>query len=207
MADRIPLDSVVKGPGAKKNLKRMCDRINAGEVFIYPTETIYGIGGRADKEVVKQKIHKVKKRRLDHPMVLLAGKKEFFSSCNVDFPPAAQELSSLFWPGFLTLVVPVKNQKETLGMRVSDHPFIRAIFTYLHFPIFSTSANISGTEYKNDPDEIFAIFSNDVDFMVDAGRLAPSPPSTVVGVSADNTVKILREGAVSREKIESVIVS
>ncbi|MGB7567351.1 MAG: Sua5/YciO/YrdC/YwlC family protein, partial [Chitinivibrionales bacterium] len=94
MMDRISLDALLEGPRAYKSLIRMCERIDAGEIFIYPTETIYGIGGRADKEEVRQRVLKAKKRKLDHSMVILAGKKETFSQCNVDFPPAAQKLSN-----------------------------------------------------------------------------------------------------------------
>ncbi|MGB7566280.1 MAG: Sua5/YciO/YrdC/YwlC family protein, partial [Chitinivibrionales bacterium] len=103
------------------------------------------------------------------------------------------------------LVLPIKNKKETLGVRVSNHPFIQAIFTRIKTPIFSTSANMSGNDYKNDPDEIFSIFSKRVDFMVDAGKLASSRPSTIVRVLPDNTVKIIREGAISAEQIKFVI--
>jgi L-threonylcarbamoyladenylate synthase len=203
--DKILLNALFNGPSPAEALSRMCDRINAGEIFIYPTETIYGIGGRADNEDVRQKIVDAKKRKLDRPMVLLAGKKETFFQCNVDFPPAAQMLSNKFWPGFLTLVLPVKNEKHTLAVRVSSHPFIQAIFTRISVPIFSTSANMSGIDYRNDPDEIFSLFSGSVDFMVDAGKLPPSPPSTIVGVSSDNTVTIVREGAISAGQIRSVI--
>ena len=203
--DKIPLDAILNGPSADRILGRICNRINAEEIFIYPTETIYGIGGRADKEDVRQKITAAKKRKSDHKMVLLAGKKETFFQYNVDFPPAAQILSNEFWPGFLTLVLPVKNENQTLAVRISSHPFIQAIFTRICVPIFSTSANISGTDYKNDPEEIFSVFSRSADFMVDAGILPSSPPSTIVGVAPDNTVKIVREGAISAGQIKSVI--
>lgn len=203
--DKITLDTILTGPAATKKLSQICDRIDAGEIFIYPTETIYGIGGRAGKEGVRQKIVNAKKRKLNRPMLLLADKKETFSQFNVDFPPAAQLLSGIFWPGFLTLVLPIKNTKQTLAVRVSNHPFIKSIFTRIKAPIFSTSANLSGNDYKNDPDEIFSIFSKRVDFMVDAGKLASSRPSTIVRVLPDNTVKIIREGAISAEEIKSVI--
>jgi L-threonylcarbamoyladenylate synthase len=203
--DRIPLDALLEGPGASKSLERICNRIDAGEIFIYPTETIYGIGGRADSEVVRQKIVDAKKRKMDHQMVLLAEKKETFFQYEVDFPLAADMLSNKFWPGFLTLVLPIKNQKATLAVRVSSHPFIQAIFTRIRTPIFSTSANLSGIDYKNDPDEIFSIFSTCVDFMVDAGKLPLSQPSTVVSVSPDNKVTMVREGIISWAKIESVL--
>ena len=188
----------------EENLKRVIARILSGEVFIYPTETIYGIGGRADREEVARRIAKAKKRNFEKKMILLADDKKVFEKFDIEFPSKAQALADRFWPGFLTLVLPRKNHGETLGVRASNHPFIKAIFTVITVPIYSTSANISDTEYKNDPEEIASAFSNSVDFMIDAGRLPPSAPSTVASVSRENNVEILREGAILREDIESV---
>lgn len=202
--DRITLEALLSGPKAGENLKRVTARILSGEVFIYPTETIYGIGGRADREEVARRIAKAKKRRSDKQMILLADDKKVFEKFDVEFPSAAQALARGFWPGFLTLVLPRKNHSETLGVRASNHPFIQAIFAVITVPIYSTSANISDTDYKNDPEEIASAFSNSVDFMIDAGRLPPSAPSTVVSVSRENKVEILREGAILREDIEAV---
>ena len=204
--DRITLEALLSGPKAGENLKRVADRILSGEVFIYPTETIYGIGGRADREEVARRIEKAKKKKSDKKMILLADDKKVFEKFDVEFPFAAQTLADHFWPGFLTLVLPRKNHGETLGLRASDNPFIKAIFTVINVPIYSTSANISDTEYKNDPEEIASAFSNSVDFMIDAGELPPSAPSTVVSVSRENKVEILREGAILREDIESVLI-
>jgi L-threonylcarbamoyladenylate synthase len=205
--DRITLEALLSGPKAGENLKRVTARIFSGEVFIYPTETIYGIGGLADREDVAQRIAKAKKRNSEKKMILLADDKKVFEKFDVEFPSAARALAEGFWPGFLTLVLPRKNSSETLGVRASNHPFIQAIFTVINVPIYSTSANTSDMEYKNDPEEIASAFSNSIDFMIDTGRLPPSAPSTVVSVSRENKVEILREGAISREKIESIINS
>jgi tRNA A37 threonylcarbamoyladenosine synthetase subunit TsaC/SUA5/YrdC len=68
----------------------------------------------------------------------------------------------------------------------------------------STSANISGEPYDADPDHIFSIFSDSVDFMFDAGWLTPSKPSTVVK-AVNNTIEIIRLGAISQELIFSCL--
>jgi L-threonylcarbamoyladenylate synthase len=203
--DRIKFDDIVKGVDATRNLRNICDRILAGEIFIYPTETIYGIGGRADREDIGQKIVAAKKRASSRQMILLAHDKKAFEQFDVEFPSAAWALAKAFWPGFLTLVLPRKNRNETLGVRASDYPFIKAIFSLISVPIYSTSANISDTEYKNDPEELYSAFLNSVDFMIDTGQLPPCAPSTVVSVSRENKVEILREGAILREDIESVL--
>ncbi|HEX7511474.1 MAG TPA: Sua5/YciO/YrdC/YwlC family protein, partial [Chitinivibrionales bacterium] len=77
----------------------------------------------------------------------------------------------------------------------------------LHKPLFSTSANFSGQAYVNDPAAIYSLFEKNVDFMIDAGVLPPSPPSTVIKICSDDTVEIVREGKVSKEQIFSVIVT
>jgi L-threonylcarbamoyladenylate synthase len=101
----------------------------------------------------------------------------------------------------LTLVLPGGKKNEFIGVRVSDHPFIKKLYGKLTVPIFSTSANISGKPYVNSPDEIFSIFASNVDFMIDAGALPPSPPSTVVKILGDKKIQVVREGAVTVKEI------
>ena len=103
------------------------------------------------------------------------------------------------------LVLAVSGSKEKMSIRVSDHPFIQMLTEYVTLPLYSTSANISGTEYINDPDAIYSIFSDKIDFMIDDGRLPESLPSTVVDVSGDEGITVIREGAVSADKIMEVI--
>jgi L-threonylcarbamoyladenylate synthase len=201
MAERIQLSELFDGPHASKILAEVVNRIEAGEIFVYPTETIYGIGGRADSEAVKKRIIKAKVRKPENPMIMLSGNKHFFDDFGIDFPKAGQLLAGHFWPGQLTLVVPFRNKKGTVGVRVSDHPFITKLYEHLKVPVFSTSANISGQPYENDPDEIFDLFESKVDFMVDAGVLPPSPPSTVVNVIDDKKIEVVREGAIEAKEL------
>ena len=205
MSERIFLDSLLNGR-ASARFESIARRIEAGEVFIYPTETIYGIGGRADNEDVKRKILRAKKRKADHPMILIAGDKRAFIDFGVCFPTIAQTLAQHFWPGHLTLVLPFGNTKETIGVRVSNHPFITELYKTLKVPIFSTSANISGQSYVNNPEFIFSIFEGKVNFMIDAGILQPSLSSTVVKILSDKKIELLREGVIPKEKIMSVII-
>jgi L-threonylcarbamoyladenylate synthase len=71
-------------------------------------------------------------------------------------------------------------------------------------PLYSTSANISGEKYINDPDTIYDLFSDDIDMMIDGGKLPVSLPSTVVDASGEK-IEIVREGAVKSEKILSIV--
>jgi L-threonylcarbamoyladenylate synthase len=201
MAERIQLLELLNGPQVSDGFADLAKRIEAGEIFVYPTETIYGIGGRADSESVKKRIIKAKVRKPENPMILLSSHKQFFDDFGIDFPKAGKLLAQHFWPGQLTLVLPFLNRKGTAGVRVSDHPFIMKLYEHLKVPIFSTSANISGHPYENDPDEIFNLFKSKVDFMVDAGVLPPSPPSTVVNVINDKKIEVVREGVIEAKEL------
>lgn len=181
----------------------IANRIAHGAVFIYPTETIYGIGGRADSTAVAARIYDIKQRSAANQMILLAATREHFNQLNLCFPDAAEMLAKEFWPGRVTLVLPQQNNPSGIAIRVSNHPFIIALSASFPHPLFSTSANISGTPYIPDPDVLFRTIGSKVDFFIDAGRLPQLLPSTIVKISRENAVTILREGIVSATAIFS----
>jgi L-threonylcarbamoyladenylate synthase len=186
-------------------LSDLAHRIRCGEVFTYPTETIYGIGGRADDSFVEQTIIRIKGRGNNAPFIRIGSHLDQFSKLDLYMPEKAKLLADRFWPGNITLIVPQMQGNGYVGIRVSDHPFIKSISQYIDFPLFSTSANLSGVPYVNDPDLIFATLSSGIHFMVDAGPLPESKPSSVVKITGDNVVEILREGVVRKDEIMSCI--
>ena len=203
-AERIPLGDLLD-PGHHRTLEKLTERISRGAVFIYPTETIYGIGGRCDNAEVYRRIIAVKERPPDQPMILVAAHRSSLTFLDISLPPAARQLAAAWWPGPLTIVLPSASRPEGIAVRVSDHPFLCVLAHSFTVPLFSTSANVSGTPYRPDPDTIFAEMKDQVDFMVDAGVLPVSEPSTVVRVGEDNTVTVLREGVVSTAAIRSTV--
>jgi L-threonylcarbamoyladenylate synthase len=186
-------------------MRALAQRVLAGAVFVYPTETVYGVGGRADSVAVEQRIRFVKDRRKFSPFILLADTVERFQELDLVLPPKALLLARKFWPGNITLVVPRGKGLGEVGIRISDHPFVVALAALLALPLFSTSANISDYPYVNDPNVIFSAFNGKIDFMVDAGMLPASLPSTVVHVDTNDSVTILREGKVSAETIMNAL--
>jgi tRNA A37 threonylcarbamoyladenosine synthetase subunit TsaC/SUA5/YrdC len=102
-------------------------------------------------------------------------------------------------------VLPSDKSPEGTAIRVSDHPFISAIFSLIKTPLISTSANLSGQSYDPDPEHIFEIFRDKVDFMIDAGFLPPSPPSTVIKAGRNNEISPVREGAVRKSVIDQFL--
>ncbi len=179
-------------------------RVLEGAVCVYPTETIYGIGGRCDREDVRERILRIKGRAADNPLILLASSPSHFQRLGLRFSAAAKTLAGRFWPGPLTLVVQERSG-STVAVRQTDNPFVMALGGVLDVPLFSTSANRSGEAYDGDPQRIWELFSGRVEFMIDSGVLAPSAPSTVVADTADGTVRIVREGAVSAAAIREAL--
>jgi L-threonylcarbamoyladenylate synthase len=203
--ERIPLTSLLEtGPCAVSLLKNIAAAIDKGAIFVYPTETIYGIGGGYGSPDVEAAIFRAKKRISSAPLILIASDRSFFNALSLTFPPAAETLARVFWPGMLTLVLPSPFKPEGIAVRVSSHPFITALFEHCITPLYSTSANMSGEAYVNDPDIIYSQFSGVIDFMIDAGPLPASPPSTVVRVGADNALEVVREGVIPVEKITAL---
>lgn len=202
ISERIPLRNL---QNSERLFQDIANRISRGAVFVYPTETIYGIGGVCNNPDVERHIINAKSRAPANLMILLASDRSFFNTLGITFPPAAEKLAEEFWPGLLTLVVPSPLFPKGIGIRVSDHPFIAGLFKYIDVPIYSTSANISGKVYDPDPDHIYSTFLKTSDFMIDAGSLPPSLPSTVVGINDKNEVKIIREGVIKSGAIMKVV--
>jgi len=203
-AERLKLEEIIAGGTQSDAFQRVVAKIQSGALIVYPTETIYGIGGIAVSSV-RERLYKVKKRQDNNPLILIAGQVSVFSAYNVVFNKTAEKLAGSFWPGRLTLILPVAKTGQTIGIRVSDHPFIQMLAEHVALPLYSSSANMSGVEYVNDPDHICHVFSDTIDLMIDDGVLPQSLPSTVVAVSHDGEVRIVREGAISRELINETI--
>ncbi len=206
MPERIPLDRLI-APGNGHLMYDIASQIARGAVFVYPTETIYGIGGSTQVASVHSAIYEAKKRPASNPMIHLAGKNSVFNEVLDNTPDAGHYLTKKFWPGLLTIVVTSESNPDGTAIRVSDHPFISMLYNYADFPIYSTSANVSGEQYNPDPDYIFSSLRNGIDFMIDAGHLPPSPPSTVIKFTDSCTVKVLREGVLTKTVIADALHS
>jgi len=205
-AERILLSGLLDGSADSEiKLEHIARHIDENAIFVYPTETIYGIGGRGDSDAVRDRILAAKRRPPESPMILAAASRSAFAALNILFPQAAEILAQRFWPGPLTLVLPSPGDPQGIGVRVSPHPFVKLLSTLIDVPVFSTSANISNQPYNGDPESLYHLFRDHVEFMVDAGPLPPSAPSSVVRIGADNSVSMLREGAVSRREIEDAL--
>jgi L-threonylcarbamoyladenylate synthase len=116
-------------------VERAADTLAAGELLAFPTETVYGLGARADDDTAVAKIFAAKGRPSDHPLIVHvadAGHAQAFAGA---WPPLAQRLAAVFWPGPLTLIVPRRDGigaaaaggQATIGLRCPAHPLAQAL--------------------------------------------------------------------------------
>jgi L-threonylcarbamoyladenylate synthase len=160
------------------NLKK---EILAGKIFIYPTDTIYGIGCNAlDKDSVK-KIREIKKRDKKPFSVIAPSFKWIENNCIVDL-----ELEK-YLPGPYTLILKKKgknflshvSETETIGIRIPDNEFTREI-QKSGIPFVTTSVNLSGEKPANKIEEISKDILEKADFIFNSGELSGKPSALII---------------------------
>ena len=204
MAD-LPLDDAMH-----EQIEAAVDVLANGGVAAIPTDTLYGLAASAFDVSAVLKIYELKGRPEGMALPLLLSDAEDVRMCAEDLPPATWALMERFWPGALTLVVSksanvpeiVTAGLDTVALRVPDHPVPRAIVKRLGAPITGTSANLSGRPGLTNATSVRREFGDTVGFVLDGGEAPGGVASTIVDVSGEE-LKLLREGAVSKEEIEA----
>jgi len=183
-------------------------------LIAYPTETVYGLGGPATESAV-ERVRALKARERGKPLIALVGSAESVSGLR--WTAAARELARAFWPGALTLVLEdplgifprgVRSEDtHAVGVRVSPHPLVARLLEGLGGPLTSTSLNApgeapaeSGTEAVEVVERLGALET----LVLDAGKLTPSLPSSVVDCTGPEPV-VLREGAVPTSRLRCAV--
>jgi L-threonylcarbamoyladenylate synthase len=167
-------------------------------IVVYPTETVYGLGGDAFSENAVRRVYGIKQRPLSQPMSVAVGDPEMlWAIARVD--EVAEEFIRRFLPGPVTVVLPptsclpeiLTGGTGLIGVRMPDCPLTLEIIEELDAPITATSANVAGATPPTTVTEVQVA----CDMIVDGGAL-PGIPSTVVDLSAG---RILRPGALAEE--------
>jgi L-threonylcarbamoyladenylate synthase len=183
-----------------------------GGIIAYPTETFYGLGADATNEKAIEKIFAVKGRNFKNPVSLIIGQADDIYPLVQDIPESAKKLKAAFWPGALTIVFSASDKVSPLltagsgkiGLRLSSHPLAMKIVQKFKKPLTATSANLSGAPECTQASEVAEQIGDIIDAIVDPGDTPGTKGSTIVDVTCNPPV-ILREGLISREKIEKCI--
>lgn len=193
-------------------LLKAADLIRAGGMVAYPTESFYGLAVNAADEEAIQRLFAIKKRRSDHPVLILIHSIEVLDQCVASIPEMAHKLIRQFWPGGLTLVFKAGSNLSPLlsaytgkiGIRLSSHPVATELVKAVGVPITGTSANISGQPACVNAVEVLHSLGEGVDLILDGGATKGAPGSTILDITV-TPPKILRQGIVGREQLRAFI--
>jgi len=182
--------------------------LRSGGVVVLPTDTLYGLSANVFSLPALERIFAIKRRPAEFSLPLLVSCWDQLEIVAGQIPEAAHQLAKRFWPGPLTLVLPknpqlpdrVSGGKDTVAVRVPDHPVALDIIRRLNGPITGTSANRSGQRDLLDYDAVTAELGEDVDYIVRSGPQPKGASSTVVDLSAEFP-KLLRQGALPMDQI------
>lgn len=187
------------------NIDLIVNEIKKGKIIVFPTDTVYGIGCYPYLRESVQKIYQIKKRNLDKKLPILGYSKKDLEKI-VKFDKTANDLAKKFWPGPLTMILKIKdnrlknslNLKEELAVRIPKNDCVQKILKECKF-LIGTSANISGNTSYTNPNECIKYITG-YDIFIDGGIISSLGESTIVKIQKDN-FEIIREGIISRQDI------
>jgi len=197
-------------PAGPEAWERAARAIGRGELVVFPTDTVYGVGCDAYSPQSLHDIYVAKGRPEQKAIPLLLAGPEALADVAAELGAAAKALATSFWPGALTLVVrrapslPAQlGSGDTIAVRVPDHDGLRSLIAACGGALAATSANRSGEPDALDVWQAAGYLGDSVALYVDGGPSPGGRPSTVVDCSAES-LQILREGAISVQRIRDV---
>lgn len=200
-------------PGA---VARAAELLAAGELVAFPTETVYGLGARADDDAAAARIFAAKGRPADHPLIVHvadAAQAQRFAAADRGWSPLAERLAAAFWPGPLTLIVPRREGlaavaaggQGSVGLRCPAHPLAQALLREcalrgvpgLAGPSANRFGRVSPTTAAHVADEF-----GDALAVLDGGPCEVGIESAIVDCTRGHPV-LLRPGAIPREALSA----
>lgn len=172
--------------------------LQQGWLIIIPTDTVYGVAAHWENKKAVEMLRRIKNRPADKPIPILASDRMKIENMKAHLGRNAKELARRFWPGPLTIVLPVNDGWE--GFRIPKHPVALSIIKAAGGLLRVTSANLSGNTPALTADEAARELRGGVKLAIDSGPAPGGVPSTVVKIN-DEKVTVLREGAISRKEI------
>ncbi|WP_237391995.1 L-threonylcarbamoyladenylate synthase [Paenibacillus dendrobii] len=206
------IDSETAADPAKlrEKVKDAAMLLRDGGVVAFPTETVYGLGADARSTAAVEAVFAAKGRPSDNPLIVHISKNAQLEGLVEHVSPAARKLMEAFWPGPLTVVLPVKANVlsprvtaglDTVGIRMPDHPVALALIEESGCPVAAPSANRSGRPSPTLASHVVEDLGSFIDGVVDGGATGVGVESTVIQVSEDGSVTVLRPGGITLEQL------
>ncbi len=193
------------------DIAQLAEKLRAGGLVAFPTETVYGLGADATSSDAVLGIYAMKGRPRFNPLIVHVADIAMAETV-AEFSPLARRLAT-FWPGPLTLVLPLRPTAgisdivtaglSTVGLRVPRHPLATALIRATGRPLAAPSANPSGRLSPTTAAQVVAGFAGRVP-VLDGGPAEAGLESTILAVTGDDVVQ-LRAGALARDEIEHLL--
>lgn len=189
-------------------VNRAIEELDKGNIIVYPTDTIYGLGCDVENDSAVKKIYEIKGRKESKPLLCLAANEKMVSDYTKDISARCKEIMSVFWPGPLTLVLEkndkisslVSAESQTIGFRVPSSDFCCKMINGFGKPVVSTSINKSESTDYYEINQLPKDILKNISLVIDLGILKNKIPSTVVSF-LNNDLKIIREGSITKDII------
>ena len=195
-------------------LASAADVIKRGGLVVFPTETVYGLGGDATNPMSAEKIYSAKSRPSDNPLIIHIAQpeeaEEYTYTNSVYY-----DLARAFMPGPITVIlrakdnIPEKTRASlpSVAVRCPSNPIARALISLAGVPIAAPSANLSGSPSPTTAAHVIDDMQGRVDVIIDGGDCEFGLESTIVKIEDDSSLTLLRPGAITLEQLREVVPS
>jgi L-threonylcarbamoyladenylate synthase len=195
-------------------IRQAAARLRAGGLVAVPTETVYGLAARADRDESVASIYRAKGRPSFNPLIVHVADVTRAEQV-ATFDPRAHALAAAFWPGPLTMVLPLRNDADiaptvtaglaTVALRSPDHAVMRAVLEQAGVPLAAPSANRSGAVSPTNAQHVAQSLGSSVEMILDAGSCLEGVESTIVALREDGSWQILRPGPITAAQLAVVL--
>ncbi|MEE4451973.1 L-threonylcarbamoyladenylate synthase [Novosphingobium resinovorum] len=189
-------------------------RLREGGLVAVPTETVYGLAARADRDGSVAAIYRAKGRPSFNPLIVHVADLASGQAL-AQFDARALSLAEAFWPGALTMVLPLREGAPiaaavtaglpTLALRCPAHPVMRAVIAATGLPLAAPSANRSGGVSPTEAAHVVTSLGGGVDAVIDGGACEAGLESTIVALRGDGRWQMLRPGPITEARIAAVL--
>jgi L-threonylcarbamoyladenylate synthase len=215
LEDAAP-DSDVLQPSEENKLAiaEAATMLREGGTVAFPTETVYGLGADARNTAAVEAVFAAKGRPSDNPLIVHIADPGALDELVTEVHPTAAALMEAYWPGPLTVVLPVREGVlspcvtaglDTVGVRMPDHPVALALISAAGCPVAAPSANRSGRPSPTLASHVMEDLAGYIGGVLDGGAAGVGLESTVVQVQPNGKVAVLRPGGITSEQLAAVV--
>jgi len=205
----LPVHAVHPEPSI---IQHAADLLRAGELVVFPTETVYGLGANALQPKAVERIFAAKGRPYSDPLIVHIADESALEMLTTSIPEQTRQLARAFWPGPLTLILPagprvpalITAGLPTVAIRIPRHPVALALIRALGSPIAAPSANRFMHVSPTTAQHAFADLNGRVPLILESGPCEVGVESTILDLCS-TIPTILRPGGVSLEALRTIL--